>query len=90
MLREEINTALKGAMKAREEHRVSTLRLVNAALKNADLEAQGRGKTVLSDEEIQNLGAQARAALDDRSRFEVAAEFPGDSPRRRRRIFRVL
>ena len=33
MLREEINTALKDAMKAREEHRVSTLRLVNAALK---------------------------------------------------------
>ena len=28
------------AMKAREEHRVSTLRLVNAALKNADLEAR--------------------------------------------------
>jgi len=52
VLREEINTALKDAMKAREEHGVSTLRLVNAALKNADLEAQGRGKNALSDEEI--------------------------------------
>ena len=33
MLRDEINTALKGAMKARDERRVSTLRLVNAAIK---------------------------------------------------------
>ena len=42
MLRDEINTALKAAMKARDERRVSTLRLVNAALKNADIEAQGK------------------------------------------------
>ena len=44
MLRDEINTALKDAMKARDERRVSTLRLVNAALKNADIEAQGAGQ----------------------------------------------
>ncbi|TMK03919.1 MAG: GatB/YqeY domain-containing protein, partial [Alphaproteobacteria bacterium] len=29
MLRDEINTALKNAMKARDERRVSTLRLIN-------------------------------------------------------------
>jgi len=52
VLRDEINTALKGAMKARDERRVSTLRLINAALQNADIEAQGRAKPVLSDEEI--------------------------------------
>jgi len=45
---------------------------------------------IFSDEELQNLGPQARAALEDRTRFEVAAEFPGDTPQRRRRIFRVL
>jgi uncharacterized protein YqeY len=55
VLRDEINTALKNAMKARDERQVSTLRLVNAAIKNADIEAQGRGKTVLSDEEITGL-----------------------------------
>ena len=55
MLRDEINTALKDAMKARDERRVSTLRLVNAALKNADIEAQGHGKPVLSDEELLGL-----------------------------------
>ena len=55
MLRDEINTALKDAMKARDERRVSTLRLVNAALKNADIEAQGKGKHALSDEELLGL-----------------------------------
>jgi uncharacterized protein len=55
VLRDEINTALKDAMKARDERRVSTLRLVNAALKNADIEAQGQGKPVLSDDEVLGL-----------------------------------
>jgi uncharacterized protein len=55
VLRDEINTALKDAMKARDERRVSTLRLVNAAIKNADIDAQGRGKTTLADDEITGL-----------------------------------
>ncbi|MGH8732797.1 MAG: GatB/YqeY domain-containing protein [Burkholderiales bacterium] len=49
MLRDEINTALKDAMKARDERRVSTLRLVNAAIKNADIEARGAGHEPLDD-----------------------------------------
>jgi uncharacterized protein YqeY len=36
-LRESINDALKEAMKARDARRVSTLRLVNAALKDKDI-----------------------------------------------------
>jgi uncharacterized protein YqeY len=55
VLRDEINTALKDAMKARDAQRVSTLRLVNAALKNADLEAQGQGKPGLTDDELLGL-----------------------------------
>ena len=39
MLRDDINTALKAAMKAHDARRVSTLRLINSALKNADIEA---------------------------------------------------
>ena len=80
MLRDEINTALKQAMKARDEHRVSTLRLVNAALKNADIEAQGRGKGALADEEIfgllQKLIKQRQEAVelyDKAGRTELAA-----------------
>jgi uncharacterized protein YqeY len=51
MLRDDINNALKNAMKARDEARVSTLRLVNSTLKNADIEARGQGKPPLSDED---------------------------------------
>ena len=44
MLREDINKALTEAMKARNERAVSTLRMVNSTLKNADIEARGGGK----------------------------------------------
>ena len=55
MLRDQINDALKEAMKARDERRVSTLRMVNAGLKNADIEARGQGKEALADEAILGL-----------------------------------
>jgi uncharacterized protein YqeY len=85
VLRDEINTALREAMKARDERRVSTLRLVNAALKNADIDAQGRGKPVLSDEEIlgllQKLIKQRQEAVelyDKAGRAELAARERGE------------
>ena len=52
MLRDDINTALKTAMKAGDARRVSTLRLVNAAFKNADIEARGQGKGPLGEDEM--------------------------------------
>jgi len=52
VLRDQINTALKDAMKAREELRVSTLRLVSAAIKNADIEAQLAGRQSLADGDV--------------------------------------
>jgi len=55
MLREDINTALKDAMKGGDKRRVSTLRLVNSALKNADIEARGLGKEPLSDDDLLGL-----------------------------------
>ena len=41
VLRDDINNALKEAMKAKNERAVSTLRMVNSTLKNADIEARG-------------------------------------------------
>jgi uncharacterized protein YqeY len=55
VLREQFNEALKEAMKAHDARRVSTLRLVNSALKNADIEARGQGKGPLSDDEVLGL-----------------------------------
>ena len=52
MLRAKINDALKEAMKSQDKSRVSTLRLVNAAVKNADIEARGQGKEALEDDAI--------------------------------------
>ena len=52
MLRDDINKALTEAMKARNERAVSTLRMVNATLKNADIEARGQGKPPLGDAEV--------------------------------------
>lgn len=42
-LRARVNTALKEAMKAKEADRLSTLRLINAAIKDRDIEARGTG-----------------------------------------------
>ena len=50
MLRDDINTALKTAMKARDERRVSTLRLVNAAIQNAEIESERAGKSLADDD----------------------------------------
>lgn len=87
MLREKINEALKDAMKARDEKRVSTLRLVNSTLKNADIEARGAGKAALSDDDtmavLQKMIKQrqesvelydkgGRADLADGERAEIA------------------
>jgi uncharacterized protein YqeY len=52
MLRDDINKALTEAMKARNERTVSTLRMINAGLKNADIEARGAGKPPLGDAEV--------------------------------------
>jgi uncharacterized protein len=50
-MREQFTKELKEAMKAGEKRRVDTIRMINAALKDRDIEARGQGKTV-SDEEI--------------------------------------
>ena len=55
MLRDAINTALKDAMKARAEARVSTLRMVNAAIQSADIEAGGQKKPPLNEADLLSL-----------------------------------
>ena len=81
MLRDDINNALKDAMKAGEARRVSTLRLINSSLKNADIEARGSGKGALADEDLLGLlqkmikQRQESAELYDKGgRGELAAQ----------------
>ena len=47
MLRDDINNAVKDAMKAKDERKLSTLRMVNSTIKNADIAARGEGKPPL-------------------------------------------
>ncbi|MFL9828569.1 GatB/YqeY domain-containing protein [Rhodoplanes sp. SY1] len=81
MLRDDINAALKEAMKAHDAPRVSTLRLVNAALKNADIEARGQGKPALADADVvavlQKMVKQRQESVDlyeKGGRAELAAQ----------------
>ena len=55
MLRNTLNEALKDAMKSQDKRRVSTLRLVNAAIKNADIDARGQGKEALADDALHGV-----------------------------------
>ena len=56
MLRERLREELKLAMKARDQHKLSTLRLILAALKDRDIAARGNGQTDgVSDDDILQL-----------------------------------
>lgn len=52
------------------------------------LDALGIRYLVFSGEELSNLGAPARRALEDAARFEVVATFDGGRPEKTRRIWR--
>ena len=56
MLRTRINDALKMAMKAKERHTVSTIRLILAALKDRDIAARSKGNNDgVSEDEILSM-----------------------------------
>ncbi len=57
-MREKINADLKVAMKAGDKDRVGTLRLINAAIKSADIDARPSGKDKIDDAGI--LGVLAK------------------------------
>ncbi len=56
MIREKISEILKDAMRARDEARTTTLRTINAAIKQKDIDvARARGDQQISDDEVLNL-----------------------------------
>ena len=83
MLRERINDVLKTAMKAKQQTRVSTLRLINAAIKDRDIADRTKGgvdEEGISDDTIlqllQSMIKQRRdsiKAYNDGGRPELAA-----------------
>jgi uncharacterized protein YqeY len=82
MLRETFKESLKDAMKARNERAVATLRLIQAALKDRDIAARGRGKPEGIDEAeilamLQTMIKQRRESIvhfEQGGRLELAQQ----------------
>ena len=82
MLRDDINNAVKDAMRAKDERKLSTLRMVNSTIKNADIDARGQGKPPLSDADLlgvvfQKMIKQRQESVelyDKGGRAELAAQ----------------
>ena len=85
-MREKITADLKTAMKAGDRARVDALRLINAGLKDKDIEARGAGKTLSEDDVLALLQKMIksrqesfdiyeknnRPELADKERFEIS------------------
>ena len=80
-MRETISDALKAATKAQDKRRVSTLRLVSAAIKDRDIAARTAGKGEATDAELLELFAkmikqreESEKIYRDASRAELATQ----------------
>ena len=84
-LRERFTDEMKTAMKGGDKARLSTIRLIQAALKDKDIEARGQGKEPASDDEIlavlQKMVKQRQESLaiyEQNGRPELAAQEKGE------------
>jgi hypothetical protein len=85
-LREQFNEQLKEAMKAKDARRVSTLRMINAALKDKDIAARTEtSREGISDDDVLGLLAkmikqreESAAAFESGGRPELAANERGE------------
>ena len=81
MLRDQLATQLKEAMKAKNAERLSTVRLIQAAVKDRDIANRGNGKEQASDDEILQILAkmvkqrdESAKIYEENSRPELAAK----------------
>jgi uncharacterized protein len=80
-MREKIDAATKEAMKAKDNDRLSTLRMIRSAVQSKDIENRGAGKDAASNEEILQILSkmvkqreESAAAVDAGNRPELAAK----------------
>ncbi|MGS1093786.1 GatB/YqeY domain-containing protein [Aquamicrobium terrae] len=80
-MRERLTEEVKTAMRAGDKSRLSTLRLIQAAIKDRDIANRGAGKEAATDDEIAQLLAKmvkqredSAKAFDDGARPELAAK----------------
>jgi uncharacterized protein len=74
-MRSRINAAVKDAMRAKEADRLSTLRLINAAIKDRDIAARGEGEgELVSDDAILGiLGKMVKQRQESARAYEEGA-----------------
>jgi uncharacterized protein YqeY len=79
-MRDKLMDEVKTAMKSGDKARLSTLRLMQAAIKDRDIANRGAGKDAASDDEILQLLAkmvkqreESAKAFEDGGRLELAA-----------------
>ena len=80
-MREQIAEALKTALKSHDKRRISTLRLINAAIQDRDIANRGAGKDPVSDDEILQILAkmvkqrqESARAFEEGNRLELAEQ----------------
>ena len=74
-LRQRISDALKEAMRAKDAERLSTLRLINAAIKDRDIALRGDGNDdgATSDEVLAILGKMVKQRHESAKAYEEGA-----------------
>ena len=80
-MRTRLVDGMKDAMKSGDKRKLSTLRLINAAIKDRDINARGAGKERVSDEEILAILAkmikqreESARIYEEGNRLELAAQ----------------
>jgi uncharacterized protein len=69
-MRDTLNEALKTAMKAGDKKRVSTLRMINAALKDKDIAARETGKPLSDADAVEVLAKMVKSREDAAAQFQ--------------------
>lgn len=81
MMRDTLSNAMKEALKAKDSRRLSTVRLIQTAVKDRDIAHRGVGKDPVTDDEILQIlqkmikqREESAKIYDDGGRAELAAQ----------------
>ncbi len=81
MMRDKLSEALKEAMKAKDSRRLSTVRLIQTAIKDRDIANRGAGKDAVSDDDILQIlqkmvkqREESAKIYEDAGRAELATQ----------------
>jgi uncharacterized protein len=71
-MREKFSSELKVAMKASDNRRVDTIRMIMAALKDKEIEARGQGKTLSNEDILALLQKMTKSRKESQEIYEKA------------------